>query len=467
MEMRARAAVYARISQDRDGSGMGVARQLADCRRDAKRRGWSVAEEYVDDDLSAYSGKTRPAYERMLADIRDGQRDAVIVWHMDRLHRRPIELEEFASTCARAGLTDVVTLHGDLNLGTGDGLLVARVLAAAAASESDAKSRRSRRKMQELAEAGLPHGGGTRSFGFEDDRMTHRPDEARVIRELAARALGKESLTSLSRWLTETGVHTVKGGQWRTPTVRELLLSPRIYGMRTHQGQVLGQAAWAPIITAEQGEQLRQLLTDPTRRTNRTARRYLLSGLCRCSRCGAVMVSAPRGKVRRYLCRSGPDFGGCGGMSVTAPPLEDLIRQAVLMRLDSPALVEALEASTGLDSDADQLVDSIRTDTDRLEELSRLWADGEITGPEWRTARTRIDARLVSNRRTLAQHRGHRDLHALLGQGHVLAEQWDTLSISRQAAIVKALVDHIVIKPAAVPGRRGLQDDRVEAAWRL
>jgi len=51
--VRRAVAVYARISQDRDGTSLGVARQLADCRAEAARRGWTVAQEYVDDDVSA------------------------------------------------------------------------------------------------------------------------------------------------------------------------------------------------------------------------------------------------------------------------------------------------------------------------------------------------------------------------------------------------------------------------------
>jgi len=45
--------------------------------------------------------------------------------------------------------------------------------------------------MAELADAGHPHGGGTRPFGFEADKVTHRPDEADVIRLLTARATGR------------------------------------------------------------------------------------------------------------------------------------------------------------------------------------------------------------------------------------------------------------------------------------
>ena len=96
------AALYARISSDQEGTGRGVARQLEDCRGLAETLGWVVGEEYVDNDVSAYSGKARPAYERMMADIRDGARDGVIVYHVDRLTRRPIELEEFASAIETA-----------------------------------------------------------------------------------------------------------------------------------------------------------------------------------------------------------------------------------------------------------------------------------------------------------------------------------------------------------------------------
>ena len=101
------AAVYARISSDQEGTAAGVKRQLADCHELAGREGWTVAEEYVDNDISAYSGKRRPAYQRMLEDLADGVRDAVIVYHQDRLTRRPIELEQFLDVIMKAGVTDV------------------------------------------------------------------------------------------------------------------------------------------------------------------------------------------------------------------------------------------------------------------------------------------------------------------------------------------------------------------------
>jgi len=105
MPKRARsAAVYARISSDQDGTALGVTRQVDDCRRLADDLGWAVAEEYVDNDLSAWGAKRRPAYERMLDDLAEGRRDGVVVYHQDRLTRRPSELEQFVDVLTKAGV---------------------------------------------------------------------------------------------------------------------------------------------------------------------------------------------------------------------------------------------------------------------------------------------------------------------------------------------------------------------------
>jgi site-specific DNA recombinase len=469
MKTRGSVAIYARISQDRSGAGQGVDRQLVDCRAEADRLGWTVAEEYVDDDVSAYSGKRRPAYERMLQDVADGHRDAIIVWHIDRLHRRPIELEELARVCDRAGVTDLRTVHGAFDLGSGDGMFVARVLAAVAANESDAKRRRGKRKMQEIAESGRPHmGGNHRPFGFNDDRETHRPEEAAILREIVTRVLAGESLASVGRWLDESEVTTVGGKRWRTQTIRNVLLNPRLYGMRVHQGQPIVRGTWEPIITAEQGEALRTLLTDPARdkRGSRAARRYLLSGMCRCSLCGTVMVSVPRFEERRYLCRSGHDFGGCGRMAINSEGVERIIAEAVLIRLDSPALHDAMAGRVRDDDAAVGLSEQIAADTEQLDELAQLYAARQITAPEWTTARKAIEARRDAARRRLSDLSGTRELDAYLGQGDTLRSQWGSLNLDRQRGIVKALIDHVEILPG-VRGARGVAVERVHPVWRF
>ncbi|MGH3495226.1 MAG: recombinase family protein, partial [Sciscionella sp.] len=100
-----RVAVYCRISDDRRGLGRGVQRQLEDCAALATQRGWDVVGTYTDNDISAYSGKPRPKYRELLAAIGDQLVDVVVAWHPDRLHRSPVELEEFISLVERTGVT--------------------------------------------------------------------------------------------------------------------------------------------------------------------------------------------------------------------------------------------------------------------------------------------------------------------------------------------------------------------------
>lgn len=143
--------------------------QLADCRAEAARRGWVIAEEDVETTcLRRRCAKRRPAYERMLTDIAEGRRDAVLVWHLDRLHRHPIQLVRFVETCQQAGVRDVGTLSDTLDLANGDALLTARLMAIVARHEIDTKSRRTARKTLEIAQTGRPTKGGPRPFGFTE-----------------------------------------------------------------------------------------------------------------------------------------------------------------------------------------------------------------------------------------------------------------------------------------------------------
>jgi DNA invertase Pin-like site-specific DNA recombinase len=62
--------VYCRISDDRTGLKAGVGRQEEDCRAVAARKGWGIGEVYIDNDVSAWSGRIRRATrsERLFPD---------------------------------------------------------------------------------------------------------------------------------------------------------------------------------------------------------------------------------------------------------------------------------------------------------------------------------------------------------------------------------------------------------------
>jgi site-specific DNA recombinase len=56
-----RAAIYCRISSDRDDERLGVERQETDCRRRCAERGWDVIEPpYFDNDITAADPRSIP-----------------------------------------------------------------------------------------------------------------------------------------------------------------------------------------------------------------------------------------------------------------------------------------------------------------------------------------------------------------------------------------------------------------------
>jgi site-specific DNA recombinase len=462
------AAVYARISSDQNGTALGVNRQLQDCRALAERLGWLVAEEYVDNDLSAFSGKKRrPEYERMLTDIADRSRDAVIVYHADRLTRRPIELEQFVDTVTAAGFRHVrFVAGGDVDIANGDGLMVLRMMGAVAANESASKSRRVRRKLEEVAASGMPHGGSNRPFGYEADKITVRPDEAEIVRVLAARYLAGESLRSLASWLEVEQIKSVNGLGWRTPTLRAMLASGRIAGVREHRGEVVGPAVWEPIISETDRARILARMAQQASTGSRAPRRYLLSGLLRCGRCEGRLFSSVRKTTRRYVCQSGPDHGGCGRLTVVAAPLEELVTAAVLYRLDTTELADTLAGKAAADEHAAALANTLAQDRAQLDELAGLYAARSVSAREWLTARKPIEGRIADVEGRLARMTRTDALAGLVGNGEQLAKQWADLNLTRQHAIVAAVLDHAVIAPGT-PGARELDPDRVDPVWRV
>jgi len=458
-----RAAIYARISSDPEGTTLGVQRQLEDCRRFASERGYAFAGEYVDNDTSAFSGAERPEYRRMLNDVAVGVVDAIIVWRIDRLYRRILDLEELVTLAEHGLLIDTVA-SGTVDLSKADGRLIARLLAAVAQGESDAKSARIKRKMQQKAEAG-ENRGGPRPYGYDTDRVTKNPEEAAVIREIAIRYLAGESGTSIAHWLNEQGIPSAHGKQWGSQTVLTIISNPRLAGWNMHNGLRVGRGKWEAILTDDEHARLAARHEAQRTRRDRPPRNALLTKVVRCGLCGAEMVSGGQRHNPYYLCKRRPNSVACGHVAMNGTALDRIITEAVLTRLDSPEFVAAVAKRDRTTNGADDLVTVLTSDRDRLEELGRLWAAGEIPTAGWKTANAELQRRIESAERRLASQAGTSVLAGLPGNGAQLRKQWESLSISRRAAVVRAMLDEVTVHPAAYHGSRDFLA-RVTPHWR-
>lgn len=463
------AAIYARISDDTQGSGLGVARQEADCRKLADRLGWQVARVYVDNDISAFSGKERPAYRRLLSDVAAGAVDGLIVWHPDRLHRSPLELEEFISLVESTGAHIQSVTAGERDLTTPSGRLHARIEGAVARHESEHKSERIRRKHLELAENGAVSGGGRRPFGYESDRLTVRPDEAEHIRRAAADVLAGASVRSIAaRWNGE-GVDSVTGASWSPTTVKRLLCSGRIAGQREHHGRVSAVAAWPAIISPSESARLRSLLNDQKRQKGGggTARTYLLTGFVCCGRCGARLTA--RAVIRkghrypRFTCAI--DRGGCNRVGIAAAPLDQLITEAVFHRLDGPELARAVARRAEAEDGTAALEMAIEEDQAALEELTRdRYVERTLTAAMFAAARAPLERRLSEAQARLAAVALTSSVE--LPSGGILRTRWPDLDLEKRRVVLGQIVDSIVISPTTRANNK-FDPRRVDVHWHV
>ncbi len=317
---------------------MGVARQEADCRALAEGRGWHVSDCYIDNDVSAYSGRRRPEYERMLADVEGGHVGGIVAWHPDRLHRSPTELEHFITVVERIGCTVATVQAGELDLSTPSGRMTARIVGAVARGESEHKSARIRRKLEQNAIEGRHHG-GERPFGWCEDRVTVLEDEAGIVRYAVAEIAGGGSLRAIARHLEATGSRNRAGTPWTETTIRSMIVRPRNVALRSYKGEVVGPGRWEPVVERESWDAAMRVLTHPSRRSTISREpKHLLSGIARCGVC-EVLVRAggtvDRRGVRRRVYRC-----PAGHVSRSQDRVDEQIVAVVLARLGLPDAVE-------------------------------------------------------------------------------------------------------------------------------
>lgn len=481
------AAIYCRISQDRlpedvrgqrnaeDFVALGVKRQEQDCRRKATANGWPVAKVYIDNDVSAWNGKRRGAYREMLDDIAAGAIDAVVVWHVDRLHRQMSDLVEFLKVTRQAGIEENLdTCFGRFDLSNGDSRFMLQMMVGIAEKESFDKSRRIRRKMEELAREGKGKGGGTRPFGFKEDRVTLDPTEAKLVREAAKRILAGETLTSVCADWTRRGVKTVSGTHWTTGVLRQILMQPRSAGLRQHRGELMRdekgrpvKAEWSAIFDEKTHRRLAALLGDPSRFKGGNARRYLLTGMLYCSLCDTKLVARPRAdKSRCYVCASGVNFHGCGKLRSLSDPLEELVRDAVFDALGSQALTKALRSAKNAGEDQQELIDALRADEEMMEQFVRDYADRLIDRAQYLGGTQRVRERIETTRRELARNAGTRVVASVPSTRKALEKAWEERGLEWRRSLLSLVLDRVVLHPA-LKGRNFFDPERVELVWRV
>lgn len=470
------AAIYLRISADPTNQQTGVARQRADCLALCADRGWQPTE-YMDNDISASTAKRRPSYERMLDDIREGRIGAVVCWDLDRLHRRPIELESFMAIADDRQIA-LATVSGDVDLSTAQGRLVARLKGSVAAHETEHMKARMRRAAKAKAEAGKPQ--WRSAFGYLSSAAGPVPDPvtAPLVAQAYASIIAGGSITDIARDWNAQGHIGLTGKPWSPSTVSLFMRAPRNAGLRTHNDVIVGKGTWQPLVEESTWKAAQAVLNAPGRARPKTVRRHLLTGLLTCGQdgCGDALAACARfvhtgnapgrpkaGETKPpkrreyrlvYRCKT------CFGVAVPADHIEQFCRDLVAVRLAKPDAVDLLKTELHDVAEAERLRTEANTLLARLDEIADERADGLLTGAQARRATERIEGKLAEIDR--AQHDSER-LRVFdgipVGTPEVAAAV-DKLSADRFRTVLAVLAT-VTIEPCG-RGRRRLVDGELD-----
>jgi DNA invertase Pin-like site-specific DNA recombinase len=478
------AVIYTRVSLDRTGEALAVARQEQECRELAARLGFDVKQVYSDNDISATNGKVRPSFEAML----DAQPEAIIAWHQDRLLRLTRDLERVIAL----NVPVYTVTAGTLDLTTPAGRAVARTVAAWSQYEGEQKATRQVASNVQRAASGLHQ--GRVGYGYERDgkSVLLHPDEAETIRRAARRVLDGESLRAICKQLNAEGVPSPRAVEraraierakrekrdkpiystpdplWTSTTLKQMLLRPSLAGLTVHRGQVVGRAPEnSPrVFDEDTHERIKAVLTDPSRRTGTPGRapKYLLGGIARCGRCDGVMARAPgrmtttkAGGAKRqppsYVCTE------CYRVRRKQSDVDALVEGIVVGRLQMPDAAQLF--AQGDPAALQEARDTIEAVDARLSNAADMYATGDIDAAQL----TRITERLRVDR---AQAAAAIDaalpaaVPAELVSG-AAADAWANLSMDSKRAVLTALIT-VTIMPSG--SGKSFDPDTVLVSWK-
>ena len=428
------AAIYVRQSLDRDGKGAAVDRQLLACRKLCKEMGWTVSKVFEDNDISATSGKRRPAFEALLS----SKPERIVVWHVDRLVRLSRELERVIDL----GVNVHAVKSGHIDLSNPAGRAVAKTVTAWAQYEGEQKSTRQIAANQQRAAAGVWQF-SNRPYGYErkNGKVEIVESEAAVLREAFTRYLAGETYYSIVENFNIRKIPTLKGGDWTITQLRERLSNPAYAGIRLYKGEHAATGDWEPIIPMETWESfagMKLRRKTPHTWSNRT--KYLLSGIALCGVCGSRMMARPdyprpKDGVKQpakiaYACTA----NWCVQRNLER--VDEIVEGAVFIRLGQPDAVQLLMPKTDVTPfmrESDEL-------RQRKDDLAIALSEGILTLAAVRAESLKLTTRLDALQKQIAAADGQSNLSELV-QSSDIEDTWrNRTSFAQRRAAIELLM---------------------------
>jgi len=502
------AAAYARDSSEMQAqNGLSIPAQLDEIRDYAKKNGYEIIEEYVDDGLTGKDDQ-RPAFREMTALIRSRRAPykAVICWKSDRFARNTENAAAFRGILRREGIDLVCVAEPNIEGPVGN--LVNVIMDGINEFYSNRLAEDTLRGGKQAAKQGYAQG-GTAPYGMKKESVLNEngarrvkyapdPDTAPIVRRIYQEYADGKSMMDIAKGLAKDGIPTQRGGKWNSTHIHKILTHhQKIYlgcivynrtkcikrgrtARRKDESEwIVTPGAHEPIITKELAQAANHTRTsrpawqNPNRNAQDGESRNILLGLISCGVCGNRFTATRSGgsiqKYRhRYYCCIADyktplrDFySRCpGNIWVRADRLEGTIESLVKRRISSPTFMQDFLAA--LDSkkqahrdDREKRIRTIQQQIDRIEkkqmDLVDMMTEGDIPRNLGKTKMQELAGTLNALNSELADARAMPETNPINENLSHLADidMTDFLSDPKGLrSLYEALIEKIVITPA-------------------
>jgi site-specific DNA recombinase len=314
-------AIYTRVSSseglEQEFTSLDNQRESAESYiQSQKSEGWMLLPERYDDGGYTGANTERPALQKLLTAIKDGNINCVVVYKVDRLSRSLLDFSRLLEFFEQNNVT-FVSVTQAFNTNTSMGRLTLNILLSFAQFEREIISERTRDKMGAARKKGQWMGGRP-ALGYNLDKENHKivinEAEAKVIREMFSLYIKERSLLSVAKILNEKGYRTksymLRKGKpsGNTPfkaTNIQLTLRNMLYiGKINYKGKQVFQGQHKAIISEDTFNKAQAILNGNRREIKAIPRKNtgLLSQILRCKHCNSSMVySYTKKKAYKYL----------------------------------------------------------------------------------------------------------------------------------------------------------------------
>ena len=329
--------------------------------RSQQFNGWRLIEKRYDDGGFSGGNTERPALKELLADIKAGKIDVVVVYKIDRLSRSLIDFAELQTTFEKYN-TSFVAVTQQIDTSGSTGRMMLNILMTFAQYEREIIAERIRDKMSATRRQGK-YIGGVSPFGYkaENKHLQIQPEEAKAVKQVFRRYLETQSPKLIAQELNAEKMTTRQGKEWRISHIYRML-NARIYtGDIAYKGEVF-KGEHEAIITREVWNEAQELLAEncPAKGKHRdhNGTLSLLKGIIRCGHCGGAML--PNHTTFRdgrhyyyYLCSQDLKRSKyqCPVHRIPGGDIEKLVMDEVAAIFKSEQFIEMLAKESGLNRD--------------------------------------------------------------------------------------------------------------------